>query len=345
MTDTVTRAFEVRDNAINAETKAKKDAETLRADQDAAVANRVALEMVCRGLVPEDFEPRGKSDHDLLVAAVGDAVEDAAERSDDYLRATVDGLARERSAAGDFRTRTTPAAGSRQKPGAIGARAGLMRPPVGARHAAAAEGGVIRDVQHPESLPPPPAAGAGSAVSRDRTRPYAYDTGRLNVPTSGRKARPGDGVYWNATANRFQVPTTDAQELLVLGIVAYDVGTVQSTLGTTPTTENSDQFIQYDDDDVIKVAVLGTFYLIAGGAVEYGNILRHQNDDYKWDNDTPTSYAETVPPGRRVRLAFRRRRRHHRGTHRLREDPLMDIFGRDAHDYSLPPGASTTPAS
>ena len=122
--------------------------------------------------------------------------------------------------------------------------------------------------------------------------PHAYDTGRLNVPASGRKARPGDGVYWNATANRFQVPTTDAQELLVLGIVAYDPGTVQSTLGTAPTTENSDQFIEYVDDDVIKVAVLGTFYLIAGGAVEYGNILRHQNDDYKWDNDTPTSYAE-----------------------------------------------------
>ena len=53
---------------------------------------------------------------------------DAAKRSDDYLRATVDGLARERSAAGDFRTNTTTAAGSRHAPGAIGARAGLMRP-------------------------------------------------------------------------------------------------------------------------------------------------------------------------------------------------------------------------
>ena len=122
--------------------------------------------------------------------------------------------------------------------------------------------------------------------------PYAYDTGQLHVPTSGRKARPGDGVIWDTTQNQYKVPTTDAEEFLVVGIVAYDAGTVQSTLTTAPTTENSDQYIEYDDDAIIKVAVLGTFYVIAGGAVEYGDILRHQMNDYKWDVDIPTSYAE-----------------------------------------------------
>ena len=122
--------------------------------------------------------------------------------------------------------------------------------------------------------------------------PYAYDIGQIHVPTSGRKGRPGDGVIWDATENQYKVPTTAAEELLVIGIVAYDAGTVQSTLGTVPTTENSDQFIEYEDNAIIKVGVMGTFWIIAGGACEYGDLMRHQNGDEKWNADTPSAYGE-----------------------------------------------------
>ena len=65
--------------------------------------NRAELLTMVRGaeLLPKDFETRGKSDKDILVAAVGDEVKDVANRSEDYLRAKVESIIERREQTHD----------------------------------------------------------------------------------------------------------------------------------------------------------------------------------------------------------------------------------------------------
>ena len=123
--------------------------------------------------------------------------------------------------------------------------------------------------------------------------PYAIDFLPAQVPASGRKPRPGDGVYWNATANGAASASSAAQELLVLGIVHYDLSKVQDKLSAVPSGSDSAQYIEYEDGEFMPVIIHGSVYVRAGGACEYGNLMRFQEDDYKWDADNPSSYAET----------------------------------------------------
>ena len=120
--------------------------------------------------------------------------------------------------------------------------------------------------------------------------PFAFDLGLAHVPTSGRKPRPGDAVYYDTTANGFAVPTTAAQRTAVIGIVSYDPGVVSSTLASAPTDANSDQFVEFYDDDPIKICVFGTVWVRAGSAMEYGQVVQqdtYSTPDYKWDPYTP----------------------------------------------------------
>ena len=75
------------------------DAETTEAQvQDMAEA-RADLIVRVRSLMPEAFEFKGKSTHDILVAAAGEEVERAEERSDDYLMAKVEDIVDRRAKA------------------------------------------------------------------------------------------------------------------------------------------------------------------------------------------------------------------------------------------------------
>ena len=68
--------------------KAEKQAE-IRAD----------LLVMVRGLLPENFETRGKTNHEILIAAAGDEIENAENRSEDYLFAKIEDIAARRAAA------------------------------------------------------------------------------------------------------------------------------------------------------------------------------------------------------------------------------------------------------
>ncbi len=61
--------------------------------------DRAELLLMVKPLLPSDLETRSMSDHDLMVQAVGDAVEGAAERSSDYLLAKIEGLIEQREQA------------------------------------------------------------------------------------------------------------------------------------------------------------------------------------------------------------------------------------------------------
>ena len=67
-------------------------------DEDMADA-RAELIMSVTSLLPKDFETRGKTNHEILVAAAGDEIERAEERSDDYLTAKLEGIMERRDAA------------------------------------------------------------------------------------------------------------------------------------------------------------------------------------------------------------------------------------------------------
>ena len=63
------------------------------------VKERTAVLDLTRGLLPEGFETEGKTNKDIMVAACGNEVEDAASRSEDYLRAKLEGIKERRDQA------------------------------------------------------------------------------------------------------------------------------------------------------------------------------------------------------------------------------------------------------
>ena len=82
--------------------KKKEDDEEEMAKKTMADAeDRADLLLLVRSLLPPDFKHRGKTSHEIMVAAVGSEVENAAERSEDYLLARLEMLAelRQRAAA------------------------------------------------------------------------------------------------------------------------------------------------------------------------------------------------------------------------------------------------------
>ena len=94
---------------VAAEQKAMEDRKQMEEDADA----RSELIVLVRPILPDDTVTRGMSTHDILVAAVGEEVEDAETRSDDYLTAKVEGILERREQP----TPPAPPAGPRVTPG------------------------------------------------------------------------------------------------------------------------------------------------------------------------------------------------------------------------------------
>ena len=74
---------------------------------DVEVRQRADLMIQVGPLMPKDYDFAGKTRHEILVAAAGDEVVDAANRSDDYLHAKVEGIIERRKNAGQFNERQT----------------------------------------------------------------------------------------------------------------------------------------------------------------------------------------------------------------------------------------------
>ena len=79
--------------------KAKEDeADRIRKAEENA-ETRANLIVMVRELLPQDYETKGKTVKEILVAAVGDTVEKADERDEQYLFAKIEGLIEQREAA------------------------------------------------------------------------------------------------------------------------------------------------------------------------------------------------------------------------------------------------------
>lgn len=91
----------------------------------------------------------------------------------------------------------------------------------------------------------------------------------IYVPTSGTAPKPGDAVVYDATRDKFRLPTTATEASQLDGIIVLS----QQTRG-----------VEYADNDPIIVMQRGSLAVIAGGAVDYRDIVQWQTDDQKWDS-------------------------------------------------------------
>ena len=87
------KAERERKERAELEAKTKQEAQ----DFDDRVHERTELFRLVEGLVPKDTDLKASSNKELLVLACGDEVSDAAERSEDYLRAKVELIAERRA--------------------------------------------------------------------------------------------------------------------------------------------------------------------------------------------------------------------------------------------------------
>ena len=121
--------------------------------------------------------------------------------------------------------------------------------------------------------------------------PFHIIKGLAQVPSAGRKPRPGDSVYYDTTNSGWAFPTSAALRVTVRGIVVYDSATVPDTLAAVPTGANSDKFIEYDDGQLMKVCLMGIVAVTAGAVINPFAIV-NQLADFKFDPFTrPTAIA------------------------------------------------------
>lgn len=114
-------------------------------------------------------------------------------------------------------------------------------------------------------------------------QPFAYENGIAQVPTSGRKPRPGDAVYYDRVNNGWAVPTDAPTLAQVCGLVGYRQDTVQDQLASVPSGANSDAFLEFDDGDPIRVLVFGSMFVRAGADMEFGQRIVFNTTDFDWD--------------------------------------------------------------
>ena len=89
------------DDMDDDDTDSKKamDDDEMKEKAAALADERADLLILVRDLLPKDFVSRGKTNVEILVAAVGEEVKDADKRSADYLMAKVEAIVERRAAA------------------------------------------------------------------------------------------------------------------------------------------------------------------------------------------------------------------------------------------------------
>ena len=112
--------------------------------------------------------------------------------------------------------------------------------------------------------------------------PCIFDVGQVAVAV-----KPGAGVLYDATDDKWRLPTTMEERLDVSGIVGFD----------SAVKGNSDGVIEFVADSTIKVGVMGHFYAKAGEALTYGDLVVYDEVDGDWIKYTRTieDFSATQP--------------------------------------------------
>ena len=115
-------------------------------------------------------------------------------------------------------------------------------------------------------------------------------TGFATVPSGTRKIKPGDGVFYDTTATNnapWRLPTTTSESLNVHGVVSRG--------------ESGE--IEIGDSAPIKVITEGIVWVVAGGKINYGDLLRFSHATSGPTSNTWISYS--IPDAATPTLATR----------------------------------------
>lgn len=97
--ESVKAALAARDEAEAKAAEAKSQAEEAERSGAAEVKRRTELIVATRDLLPKDADPHSMTEREILLAAAGDEIPDAADQTDDYLRGAINGIVERRKAA------------------------------------------------------------------------------------------------------------------------------------------------------------------------------------------------------------------------------------------------------
>ena len=111
---------------------------------------------------------------------------------------------------------------------------------------------------------------------------FQVDRVPVQVPASGRNPRPGDSVYWDAANNGAASITDQNQQEGAIGIVTYFPGVLGDILSSIPSGANSATYVEYTDGEIMPIIVMGTVWLLAGNALEYGVQIVQTSADRDW---------------------------------------------------------------
>ena len=130
-----------------------------------------------------------------------------------------------------------------------------------------------------------PGKGFKGLIARPN-EPTIVERGILKPITSSKaNPVPGDALVWNGTGNGFSCPVTASLKDIV-GILTLRQDTVTGSSG-----------VSFSADDEIFICTLGTVWVEAGGAVEWGSRIVWQTDDSKWDADAFDKTESTAADG------------------------------------------------
>ena len=123
-----------------------------------------------------------------------------------------------------------------------------------------------------------------SSYSINPGKGFAGLIARPNDPTSvdlgiiGTAGQPGQPVIYDTGTGRFNVVSSAAQSRAAIGILTYRRSELQ---------DSATSLVTFAAGDEVEIVTFGTVWLTAGGAVRYGQKVRYQTDDSKWDALTP----------------------------------------------------------
>ena len=82
--------------------------------------------------------------------------------------------------------------------------------------------------------------------------------------------KPGYGLYYDpdeSTNGKWKKPSSQAQSLLVHGVVGYEQSNRESAT-------NQSGEIEFSQNDPVKIFTEGVVWVVAGGAINYGDLVR-----------------------------------------------------------------------
>lgn len=123
--------------------------------------------------------------------------------------------------------------------------------------------------------------GQVGAIARP-SAPYDVDQGQAEV-----ELKPGQGVFYNPATNKWKLPTSDAERLLVTHVVTFYPNSFNSDIGA-PTTNNITEVV-FAADAIVPLVAFGSVFVTAGETLETEDAVIYNQTTEKWIKYNPAS--------------------------------------------------------